>query len=122
MTLLSNLYFGMSSMIEDATPQLGGNLDMNEHSVGGNTEAQLDDAVAKKHAANADTDLDSTFEATFVKKADNVNVLSDITSAGADIEDAVTKKHAATLLGTKTIDETDIGDEKVIAYNSTSGN
>jgi len=54
-----------------------------------------DDAVTKKHTQNTDTDLDATFEATFVKKADTVNVLSDITSAGADIEDAVTKKHAA---------------------------
>ena len=201
MTLLSDLFAGggVGNIIEDTTPQLGGNLDMNGHNIGGNTEAQLDDAVAKKHAANGDTDLDSTFEATFVKKADTVNVLSDITSSGADIEDAVTKKHtqshtvashsdttatgtqlntlvgggetnlhshagggglsnvvedttpqlggnldmngksiggnteaqlddavskkhAATLLGTKTIDETDIGDEKVITYNSTSGN
>ena len=126
MTLLSSLYSGagggISNMVEDTTPQLGGNLDMNGHSVGGNTEAQLDDAVSKKHTANADTDLDSTFEATFVKKADTINVLSDITSTGANIEDAVTKKHAATLIGTKTIDEIDIGNAKVIAYNSTSGN
>ena len=57
------------------------------------------DAVTKKHAntldhsQNTDIGLDDTFEATFVKKADTVNVLSDITSAGANIEDAVTKKH-----------------------------
>jgi len=49
--------------------------------------------TAQLHTQNTDTDLDATFEATFVKKADTVNVLSDITSAGADIEDAVTKKH-----------------------------
>ena len=49
------------------------------------------------HASGGDSDLDSTFEATFVKKADTVNVLSDITSTGANIEDAVTKKHANTL-------------------------
>jgi len=49
-----------------------------------------------KHTQNTDTDLDATFEATFVKKTDTVNVLSDITSAGADIEDAVTKKHTHT--------------------------
>ncbi|MBA7575686.1 hypothetical protein ES708_17519 [subsurface metagenome] len=55
--------------------------------------ADAKDAVTKKHSQNTDTDLDATFEATFVKKADTVNVLSDITSAGADIEDAVTKKH-----------------------------
>lgn len=47
------------------------------------------------HTQNSDTDLDATFEATFVKKLDTINVLSDITSAGADIEDAVTKKHVA---------------------------
>lgn len=51
--------------------------------------------TAAKHTQNTDTDLDATFEATFVKKTDTVNVLSDITSAGADIEDAVTKKHAS---------------------------
>jgi len=44
------------------------------------------------HTQNTDTDLDATFEATFVKKADTVNELSDITSAGANIEDAVTHK------------------------------
>ena len=177
------------------------------HSDIASTGANIDDAVTKKHTANGDTDLDSTFEATFVKKADTVNVLSDITSTGTNIEDAVTKKHAAnadtalgsqsenlnmnthkivgvidpttnqevatkkyvddhsgggldnivedttpqlggnldmngksiggntetqlddavakkhaaTLIGTKTIDETDIGNAKVIAYNSLSG-
>lgn len=54
---------------------------------------QVSDAVAKAHTQNTDTDLDATFEATFVKKADNVNVLNDITSTGANIEDAVTKRH-----------------------------
>ena len=61
---------------------------------GTNTDTDVADAVTKKHSQNTDTDLDATFEATFVKKADTVNVLSDITSAGADIEDAVTRKHA----------------------------
>lgn len=60
------------------------------------TAANAKDAVDKKHSANGDTDLDATFEDTFVKKADTVNVLSDITSTGANIEDAVTKKHANT--------------------------
>lgn len=60
---------------------------------GTNTDTDVADAVTKKHAANADTDLDGTFEATFVKKVDTVNVLADITSTGANIEDAVTKKH-----------------------------
>ncbi len=60
---------------------------------GTNTDTDVADAVTKKHTANADTDLDATFELTFVKKTDTVNVLSDITSAGTDIEDAVTKKH-----------------------------
>ena len=50
-------------------------------------------AVNKAHDQNSDTDLDSTFELTFVKKLDNVNVLADITSPGANIESAVTKRH-----------------------------
>ena len=90
---ISDLGTYLENLIEDTTPQLGGDLDMNGFSIGGNSEADLDDAVAKKHTQNSDTDLDATFEATFVKKADNVNVLADISSAGADIEDAVTKKH-----------------------------
>jgi len=53
----------------------------------------IDTADARLHTQNSDTDLDATFEATFVKKVDTVNVLSDITSVGANIEDAVTKKH-----------------------------
>lgn len=60
---------------------------------GTNTDTDVADAVTKKHSQNTDTDLDATFEATFVKKADTVNVLSDITSPGANIEDAVTKRH-----------------------------
>ena len=35
-----------------------------------NTDAEVADAVTKKHTQNTDTDLDATFEATFVKKAD----------------------------------------------------
>lgn len=61
------------------------------------TEANLSDAITKKHTKNSDTDLDATFEATFIKKADNVNALADITSPGANIEDAVTKKHTVRL-------------------------
>jgi len=59
----------------------------------GTVASDVDDAIAKAHDQNTDTDLDATFELTFVKKTDTVNVISDITSAGADIEDAVTKKH-----------------------------
>ena len=57
-------------------------------------DSDISDVITKKHLQNTDTDLDATFEATFVKKTDTANVLSDITSAGADIEDAVTKKHS----------------------------
>jgi len=89
------------------------------------------------HSQNTDTDLNATFELTFVKKTDNVNVLNDITSPGADIEDAVTKKHTSgseTLIGDvsgtvgantvdkikdHTVDETDIGDNKILVYKTT---
>lgn len=83
---------------------------------GTNTDTDVADAVTKRHAANADTDLDETFEATFVKKADTVNVLSDITSPGANIEDAVTKRHAQnadTASGTQTQD-LDMGTHKIV--------
>lgn len=100
---------------QDTDTQLGlmaADIDMNSHQLGSLsvpdangeairqttkiTEVSLEDAVDKKHAQNTDTDLDATFEATFVKKVDTVNVLSDITSPGVDIEDAVTKKHTHT--------------------------
>jgi len=50
---------GMTELKDDTTPQLGGNLDMNGKTIGGNTEAQLDDAVAKKHTQGNDTSLGS---------------------------------------------------------------
>ena len=71
------------------------------------TVSDVKDAVDKKHSQNTDTDLDATFEATFVKKVDTVNVLSDITSAGADIESAVSLKHSNSLDHTQDTD-TDI--------------
>ena len=83
---------------------------------GTNTDTDVADAVTKKHTQNTDTDLDPTFEATFVKKADNVNVLNDITSPGTDIENAVTKKHSQntdTALGTQTQD-LDMGTHRII--------
>ena len=84
-------------------------LDEIQDSAGANgvTVAHLKSTYDASHAQNTDTDLDATFEATFVKKADTVNVLSDITSTGANIEDAVTKKHTQgtdTTLGTMTAD------------------
>ena len=70
MTLLTDLFpgsgggssGGLTNIVEDTTPQLGGDLDMNGHNIGGNTETQLDDAVAKKHAANADIALGAQSE------------------------------------------------------------
>lgn len=44
---------------------------------------------------------------------------NDVTIAG--LKDAVDKKHLNTILGTKEIDETDIGDDKVIYYDEGSG-
>jgi hypothetical protein len=49
----------LQNIVEDLTPQLGGDLDMNGHNIGGNTEAQLDDAVATKHTQNTDTSTSS---------------------------------------------------------------
>jgi len=56
-------------------------------------DAQIEANKGSGHTQNTDTDLDATFEATFVKKTDSINVLSDITSPGMDIEDAVALKH-----------------------------
>ncbi len=88
------------------------------------TGAQIDDAVTKKHSQNTDTDLDATFEATFVKKVDNVNVLADITSAGANIEDAVTKRHTQntdTALGAQT-QNLDMNTHKIVGVVDPTAN
>ena len=45
----------LENVVEDVTPQLGGDLDMDGHNIGGNSEAQLDNAVAKSHTQNTDT-------------------------------------------------------------------
>ena len=79
---------------------------------------------ADLHTQGTDTDLDATFEATFVKKADTVNVLSDIISTGANIEDAVTKKHTVntdTALGTQTAD-INMGTHKLTALSVPAAN
>lgn len=61
---------GIYNIVEDTTPQLGGNLDMNGHNIGGNTEAQIDDAVAKKHS-----------------ESHNIASHSDTTATGAELEE-----------------------------------
>jgi len=48
---------------------------------GTNTDTDVADAVTKKHAQNTDTDLDATFEATFAKKADKLDVFAATTEA-----------------------------------------
>ena len=107
----------------DEKLEITGNLKLSGNITDGtnaSSPADIKDAVDKKHTANADTDLDSTFEATFVKKTDTVNVLSDITSAGADIEDAVTKKHTQntdTQLDSGVL-EIDGSDDLILTQNS----
>lgn len=75
---------GLANIVEDTTPQLGGNLDMNGHNIGGNTEAQLDDAVDKKHSNVSDHAQDTD------QKLDDGGV-NEVTVANA--KDAVDKKH-----------------------------
>jgi len=48
---------------------------------GTNTNTDVADAVTKKHSQNTDTDLDATFEATFAKKADKLDVFAATTEA-----------------------------------------
>ena len=43
--------------------------------------ADIKDSVTKKHSQNTDTDLDATFEATFVKKTDKLSVMAATSSA-----------------------------------------
>ena len=105
------LWMDASGNLQHIKPSSGGNRqiaygeDLHAHSnktlldTYTQTEVNLSSAVSLKHSnsldhtQNSDTDLNATFEATFVKKLDNINVLADITSPGTNIEDAVTKRH-----------------------------
>ena len=60
--IVAELAVRLSAVIEDLTPQLGGNLDMNGHNIGGNTEAQIDAAVTNTHIQGTDTTLGAQAE------------------------------------------------------------
>lgn len=79
---------GISNVVEDVTPQLGGHLDMNGKNIGGNSEADLDDAVAKKHTANADTALGAQSENLDM----NTHKIVGVTDPTTD-QEAATKKY-----------------------------
>jgi hypothetical protein len=49
--------------------------------MGTNTDTEVADAVTKAHSQNTDNDLDATFEATFAKKADKLDVFAATTEA-----------------------------------------
>ena len=51
----------------------------------------------------------------------NKATLDTYDQTNVDIADAVSKKHASTVLGTKTVDETAIGNGKVMVYRTASG-
>lgn len=86
-------------------------------------------AASHTHTASQVTDFDTEVSnntdvaanTTARHTHSNKSTLDTYTQTESDLADAVSKKHASTLIGTKTIDETDIADGKVIAYNSTSG-
>jgi len=79
---------GMSNLVEDVTPQLGGDLDMNGHNIGGNTEVQIDDAVATKHTQGTDTALGAQAENLNMNTHKMVGVVDPTTD-----QEAATKKY-----------------------------
>jgi len=92
-----------------------------------NTDAEVSDAVTKKHTQGTDTTLGTmtadvamgTHKLTGLSvpasNGDSIRATTKITEA--NLEDAVDKKHTATLLGTKTLDETNINDNWLIKYD-----
>lgn len=76
------------NIIEDTAPQLGGDLDMNGHNIGGNSEADIDDAVAKKHAQGTDTTLGAQSENLDMNTHKIVGVVDPTTD-----QEAATKKY-----------------------------
>jgi len=89
--------------------------------------ADIEDAVTKKHTQGTDTTLGTmtadvamgTHKLTGLSvpasNGDSIRATTKITEA--NLEDAVDKKHTATLLGTKTLDETNINDNWLIKYD-----
>ena len=78
----------LQNVLEDTTPQLGGELDMNGHSIGGNTEAQIDDAVSKKHTQNTDTALGAQTQDLDMNTHKVVGVVDP-----TNVQDAATKNY-----------------------------
>ena len=59
---------------------------------------------------------------TGTQTASTISDFNTEVSNNTDVADNTSKAHTPQTIGTKTVDETDIGDGKVLAYNSTSGN
>jgi hypothetical protein len=70
--------------------------------VSSSTEADVADAITKKHAKNADTDLESTFEATFEKVA-NKDAASGYAGLSAGSKLATSQMPTATIKTTLTL-------------------
>ncbi len=104
------------------------------HATGGGdalTAADIGAAASShNHTASNVTDFQTTVSANTDVAANsaarhshsNKATLDTYDQTNANITSAVSLKHAAALLGTKTLDETDIANGKVITYNSSSGN
>jgi hypothetical protein len=71
-----------------------------------------------KVSANSDVAANTAARHTHANKA----LLDTYTQSNADIANAISNTHASSLLGTITVDETDLANGKVLVYNSTSGN
>jgi len=110
-TQLSNK---LTNIVEDVSPQLGSNLDMNGFNIGGNSEAQLDDAVSTKHTQNTDTALSAQSENLDMNSHKVVSV-TDPTSN----QDAATKKYVDDSAVSKTVTSKS-SDYSVVATDLTS--
>ena len=105
---------GLGNLVEDTSPQLGSNLDMNGFNIGGNSEAQLDDAVSTKHTQNTDTALSAQSENLDMNSHKVVSV-TDPTSN----QDAATKKYVDDSAVSKTVTSKS-SDYSVVATDLTS--
>jgi len=125
--VVSKANTALQNVVEDTTPQLGGDLDMNGHLIGGNSESDLSDAVAKKHTHSNKSLLD-TYDQTNANIKDAVNKRHTQNTdqyldyggsnqvAASDVKDAVNKRHVQntdTALGVQTQD-LNMGNHKII--------
>ncbi len=108
---------GLSNVVEDTTPQLGGDLDLNGHSIVATPKANPETTLTDLSTGTIHLKLDSSTHAFQI--LENASTIATMTSAGVTFTPAVTVAGAVTATGAATIG--DGGDRIQVHLDSTPG-